>query len=349
MTRRRASVQATPPPADPKVREAGMRRFLVHLGAVFILVSTGWFLVNQGEIHSVGDVPRLVATQWDSLRTGLASTTSSARDTLRIASFNIQSFGAEKASNVAVMQHLVQIVRQFDIVAIQELRGQDEAVLRTFLDMVNADGRQYAMVASEPIGRNRYFERYAFLFDRDTVILDGSHTYTVNDPDDLLHREPLVGWFRAAGVPEHLAFTFSLANLHLDSRKPDREVAYLSQLFRAIRLDGRGEDDVIIAGDFNASPDQLQRLRREAGLACLITEAPTNVRSTRQYDNLLVDPQATCEYTGSGGVFDFLRAFNLTIEQAVEISDHLPVWADFSTVEGSAGIMTAALRSVSLH
>ena len=319
-----------------------MRRISINIGAVVVLLMGGWFLLNQRQISSVDDVFRLASAQLKALNFKPASQSQSQRDSLRIAAFNIQAFGPEKANDANVMGYLARIVREFDVVAIQEIRGQDQSVLRAFVDLVNAEGRKYAIVASEPIGRNRYFERYAFLFDSETLALDGSHTYTVHDPDDVLHREPFVGWFRAAAVDSDQAFTFSLVNVHLDSRKPQAEVAYLAQLFRAVRSDGRGEDDVIIAGDFNAGPDQMQQLRNQAGLTCLITNSPTNVRFTQQYDNLLVDPLASMEFTGRSGVHDFLKIFNLTIDQATAISDHLPVWADFSPLEGFNGNLTAS-------
>ena len=44
---------------------------------------------------------------------------------------------------------------------------------------------------------------------------------------------------------------------------------------------------------------------------------------------------ATVEFTGRGGVFDFLRHYNLRIDDALNISDHLPVWAEFSIFEGA--------------
>ena len=33
-------------------------------------------------------------------------------------------------------------------------------------------------------------------------------------------------------------------------------------------------------------------------------------------------------------MFDFLREYNLTSDQALEVSDHMPVWAEFSVYEG---------------
>ena len=52
------------------------------------------------------------------------------------------------------------------------------------------------------------------------------------------------------------------------------------------------------------------------------------------YDNLVLQKTATVEFMGQGGVFDFLRQFNLTLAQALEVSHHLPVWAAFSIYEG---------------
>ena len=39
---------------------------------------------------------------------------------------------------------------------------------------------------------------------------------------------------------------------------------------------------------------------------------------------------STCEYAGRSGVFDFMRKYNLTLDQAMQVSDHLPVWAEIS-------------------
>ena len=320
-----------------------MRRFWINVLAVAVLFAGGWFLWHQKQIGSLNDALRLAASELKSWQFKLTSQSSSPRRaTLRIASFNIQAFGADKIKDPTVSNYLAGIIREFDVVAIQEVRGQDPSVLSAITELVNLAGRNYAWVASEPLGGDRYFERYAFLFDRDTVSLDDSHSYTVHDPDDVLHREPLVGWFRAVSVDPAQAFTFSLVNVHLDSRQPQREVAYLAQLFRAIRGDGRGEDDVIIAGDFNADPESLQQLRDQSGLVCLISGTPTNVRFTQQYDNLLINPLATTEFVARCGVYDFLKVFNLTIEQATAISDHLPVWADFSVTEGFGGNLTAS-------
>ena len=43
---------------------------------------------------------------------------------------------------------------------------------------------------------------------------------------------------------------------------------------------------------------------------------------------------ATTEFTGTSAVFDLMDRYNLTMDQALEVSDHMPVWAEFSIYEG---------------
>ena len=47
----------------------------------------------------------------------------------------------------------------------------------------------------------------------------------------------------------------------------------------------------------------------------------------------MLDPLATSEFTGETGIYDFLKIYNLTLQQALTISDHVPVWAEFEVTE----------------
>ena len=66
----------------------------------------------------------------------------------------------------------------------------------------------------------------------------------------------------------------------------------------------------------------------------VVSGVPTNTRGDKTYDNILFDRNATTEYLGQAGVLDVVREFNLTQEQALKVSDHLPIWAEFSVYEG---------------
>ncbi|NQU24306.1 MAG: hypothetical protein HQ567_23740 [Candidatus Nealsonbacteria bacterium] len=41
------------------------------------------------------------------------------------------------------------------------------------------------------------------------------------------------------------------------------------------------------------------------------------------------------EHTGTCGVFDLMAEFGLSVDEALEVSDHLPVWAEFSVREST--------------
>src|SRR5918995_5084853 len=127
-------------------------------------------------------------------------------------------------------------------------------VIPQLVELLNADGRfQYDYAIGPRLGRSNSKEQYAFLFDMATIEIDRYKLYTVDDPDDLLHREPLVGWFRARGPAPEQAFTFSLATVHTDPDEVDRELDVLDDVFFAVRDDiQRREDDVLLVGDFNA-------------------------------------------------------------------------------------------------
>jgi endonuclease/exonuclease/phosphatase family metal-dependent hydrolase len=259
-------------------------------------------------------------------------------ETIRIATWNIQVFGEAKLSDQAAMQTIVAIIKNFDLVAIQEVRAQNQMVLAQLVGLLNADGRhQYDYVLGPRLGRSSSKEQYAFVFDTATIEVDRNRTYTIDDPDDLLHREPLMGWFRARLSPElqSQAFTFSLVNIHTDPDEVDRELNALDDVFFAVQGDGRNEDDVILLGDVNVNEKHLGELGQIDGLTWVVENTPTNTKLTAQYDNIFFHSAATPEFTGGRGVLDFMRAYNLSMaEQAERVSDHLPVWAEFSVYEG---------------
>ena len=80
---------------------------------------------------------------------------------IKIASFNIQIFGQSKASNQEVMDILVQIIRNFDIIAIQEIRDAAGTAILTLKDQVNADGSSYDVLVGPRVGRTTSKEQYA--------------------------------------------------------------------------------------------------------------------------------------------------------------------------------------------
>ena len=253
--------------------------------------------------------------------------------TLLIASFNIQVLGQSKISKPGMKEKLAHVIRQFDLVAIQEVRAKADNVIPDLVSSINANGSRYNFVIGPRLGRSNSKEQYAYVFNTNTVEHDPSSVGTINDPNDLLHREPLVTRFRARTQSPAQAFTFWMVNIHTDPDEVPEEVDALADVFTVMQQARSDEDDVILLGDLNANEKQLGRLGRIPGMRWTVTGVTTNTRKTKAYDNILFQGQATQEYTGRRGVYDLERNLGLSRDQALQVSDHLPVWAEFRVWE----------------
>ncbi len=287
------------------------------------------------------------ADSFQAVSNGQAVAGPSSGPSLRIAAFNIQHFGNSKASKPYVMHTLADIVRQFDIVAIQEIRTKDEYLIPNFVKLINQSGRKYDHVIGRRLGNTKSKEQYAYLFDTQRVMIDRQSVYTISDPDNLLHREPLVATFQARGVDPDEAFTFTLVATHTDPDVVPEELDALAEVYRVVRRSSRGEDDIILLGDFNTDDRHLGRLGQLPGVSPLIAGVWTNTRQNKQYDNIVIHQPSTTEFAGRSGVFDVMRHFNLTQKQALEVSDHFPVWAEFSVYERDYAGRIASRRRTS--
>ena len=266
-------------------------------------------------------------------------------DAILVASFNIQVFGESKLAKPAVVDVLARVVRHFDVVAIQEVRAKSDGILPAFVQAVNADGSRYQFVLGPRLGRTVSKEQYAFVYDTERIEVDPASVGTVPDPGNRLHRPPLHARFRTRIIPVEMAFTFWLVDIHTDPDEVPQEVDALADVFSGMKSARPDEDDVILLGDLNAAPQQFGRMKQLPNVAWAITSGPTNTHRTKTYDNLVFDQVATREYLGRWGVFDLQSGFGLSLQQALEVSDHCPVWGAFYPAEappaGAAGAIAA--------
>ncbi|MCP4194523.1 MAG: endonuclease/exonuclease/phosphatase [Planctomycetaceae bacterium] len=265
---------------------------------------------------------------------GESNFSGTADQVIRIATFNIDAFNETKSHKPRVMNVLSRIARQFDVIAIQEIQSDADDIIPRLVDLMNKSGQRYDYAIGPRLGPVGAQEQYAFIFNGQSVLLDRAELYTVDDQDDLLLREPFVGWFRAVGPNKTEAFTFSLVNVRVDPTNANAERKVLDDVVHAVRDDGREEDDVIILGDFRAAARELGDLDRLSDVSYAVSHIPTNTHGDQSWSNIVVQKNSTIEFTGRGGVFDFLREYNMNLEEAAEVSDHLPVWAEFSIYEG---------------
>lgn len=294
-----------------------------------ILAGGAWFFLQRYRLEGLGQLkllPRDGAVESETP----ADTAEGpgAKASIRIGSFRLKQFGLAQLDDPRSVRVLAEVTGSFDVLALEGLAENSNEVLRALCEAASAHGRKYDYLLGPASGRD-VMSRDAFVFDTERLEADRSALYAVADPDRLLVHPPLVGWFRARGVPVDQAFTFTLMAVDTSPAEQDAMVA----AYRAVRDDGRGEDDVILAGNFGADDRHLGGLVESAHLSACISGVPTNTSGDKQLDNILYLRSAT-ELVGRTGVLDVVREFNLTVHEALAVSDHVPVWAEFSRYEG---------------
>ena len=250
-------------------------------------------------------------------------------DALLVCSFNIQVFGESKLAKPEVVEVLARVVRMFDIVAIQEVRAKSDSVVPTFVQAVNADGSRYHWVIGPRLGRTVSKEQYTFVYDTGRVEVDPSSVGTAPNPGDKMHRPPMFARFRTRANPPESAFTFWMVDIHTDPDEVPQEVDALADVFVAMQHARPDEDDVILLGDLNAAPNQFGRITQIPNIGWAVSGTTTNTRRNKTYDNIIFSRAATAEYLGRWGVLDLQSTFRLSLDDALKVSDHNPVWAAF--------------------
>ncbi|XP_014688666.1 deoxyribonuclease-1 [Equus asinus] len=255
---------------------------------------------------------------------------------LRIAAFNIRTFGETKMSNDTLSNYIVQILNRYDIALIQEVRDSHLTAVGKLLDRLNQDDpNTYHFVVSEPLGRNSYKERYLFVFRPDQVSLLDSYQYNDGcEPcgNDTFSREPAIVKFSS---PFTQVKEFAIVPLHA---APSDALAEIDSLYD-VYLDAQQKwdmEDIMLMGDFNAGCSYVTssqwpsiRLRRNPAFWWLIPDtADTTVKSTHcAYDRIVVAGTLLQEAVvpDSAVPFDFQAAYGLNDQTAEAISDHYPV------------------------
>lgn len=255
---------------------------------------------------------------------------------LKIASWALDGFGPTKLANPAARQNVARVVRQFDLVALQQIASIERDLIPRLVEAINQGDGRYDFVVGPPTGPVDRPEQLAFIFDTSRVVVDRRQTYTLEDPENQMTFDPLVAWFRGAQGISGQAWTFSFVNVRIDLARAPNEVALLPKIIQAIRGDGRGEDDLVIGGLLQADDAYLLPTLTSKSAKATVLNRPTDIFGRYQTSNLLLDSGSTTEYMGRGGVFDYLGTFNLNLAEAETVTSHLPVFGEFSATEGTA-------------
>ncbi|MGE5638202.1 MAG: endonuclease/exonuclease/phosphatase family protein [Chloroflexota bacterium] len=256
-------------------------------------------------------------------------------ETAKIASFNIQVFGKAKSEKADVMAVLTKIVREFDIVLIQEVRDASQQTIPNFVQLINqVEGPKYSFIISLQLGRSTSKEAYSYIYNTETVQFIQGSDYVYNDINDVFEREPYIANFKISN------FDFVLVGIHTKPEDAYNEIGNLTSVVSSIQTTRPNEKDIIVMGDFNAdgsyfNEDDVSNAFKASKYHWIITnDVDTMVKTNFTYDRIVIlDATFNYEYiTGTAQAFYFNQAYGLSNQTFVaEISDHYPVFAQYKT------------------
>ncbi len=257
-------------------------------------------------------------------------------DTVKIGSFNIQIFGKAMMAKEDVMEYLADIVKEFDILAIQEVRNPTGKPVEALVNRVNEEHPGYSYLISQPLGRSSTKEEYAFIYQTQRVEFKEGSDYVYDDSQDTFEREPYIAWFSSGG------FDYVLVDIHTKPDDATKEIMALEEVVKDALRRISGERDVIILGDFNADGRYFSEavdtgIRGKDFVWAIPDSMDTTVAASENtYDRVVFLAAYTGEdYTGESGVMVLEDMFGITKTEAKRISDHYPVYAVFSTTHDS--------------
>lgn len=257
---------------------------------------------------------------------------------LRLCSFNVRSFGESKKGNHEAMDIIVKIIKRCDLILLMEIKDSNNNICPMLMEKLNGNSRRsttYNYVISSRLGRNTYKEQYAFLYKEKLVSVKAKYLYhDYQDGDtDVFSREPFVVWFHA---PFTAVKDFVIVPLHTTPETSVKEIDELADVYTDVKSRWKAEN-FIFMGDFNAGCSYVPkkawkniRLRTDPKFVWLIgDQEDTTVKKSTScaYDRIVLCGQEIVNSVvpRSNGVFDFQKAYELSEEEALDVSDHFPV------------------------
>ncbi len=245
---------------------------------------------------------------------------------IKLISWNVENLGQSKST--AEIKFMAETLKSYDVVALQEVVagfGGTQAVAK-LADELNRTGSKWDYVVSDPTSSSAYkIERYAFLWKTSAVKKIGKawleKTYTLE-----IDREPFYATF------DHKGKVFTLVNFHAitKNRQPETEIKYfkfLPDLYPNLNL--------IFLGDFNCpqSHTVFNPLKKRGYVPLLVGQKTTLKKQVKhgeslasEFDNMFYASKIT---KIEGGVIEFYKSY-ATLTEARKISDHIPIWMEFS-------------------
>jgi hypothetical protein len=264
-------------------------------------------------------------------------------ETLRVCAWNVQKLGHNNGKDFPVVKRVIE--DHCDVTVLTEVMQKKGAApgydkLRSELGDAWTGLRTLTPRPNTNSGNSEF---YAIVYRKTLLELcdgwselvyaaDGDGSVQARGPDVFV-REPAFGCFRMrrqAGEFDFLLGAFH-AKAHRgaqDRERTEAEVRALQEAIESVRKLRPGENDVLIAGDFNLTPDELASVTHLAVLqkGSGSTLSASGGRSANLLDGFLLESLALSpEVASSAEVLDVRKHAGSARTFARTVSDHLPV------------------------
>jgi len=228
-------------------------------------------------------------------------TISEAKNSIKIANWNLQIFGDTKESNEVIMQKYTDVIGMYDIIFVQEIRDSDGSAFVSLCSRLP----NFQCTNSSRAGRSTSKEQYGIIYKEGLSLVQ----MTDYNPDsyDRWERPPIKATFRIGPT------LYNIYNIHI---KPDDVKAELAYLQEVVDTDN---ENVIVIGDLNADCDYYNPSEPEFdNYTWIITDdMDTTAGDTNcAYDRIILNQGSYINYIDSG----------IYTETTSEYSDHYLVW-----------------------
>lgn len=245
---------------------------------------------------------------------------------IKVVSWNVQNLGKSKSAED--IKFIAKTLKDFDVAAIQEVVAGDSGAqaVAKLADELNQMGYKWDYVISDPTSSNAYkTERYAFLW-KTSVVKKIAKPWLEKHYTLEIDREPFYCTFDYKGKQ------VTLVNFHAitKNRQPETEIKYfkfLPDLYPNLNL--------MFVGDFNCpqSHSVFNPLKKMGYVPLLVGQKTTLKKQVKygeylqsEFDNMFYSPKVT---KIDGGIIRFYENF-YSLAEAGKISDHIPIWMQFS-------------------
>ena len=281
--------------------------------------------------------------------------------TLKIAAWNIQRLGEENEEGESKRTKkeftaIAKILKSHDLIAITELmpdevvtlpdknrKLKDDADLKQILEILSDPyGRNYNYWISPLVGAENYYEHYIILFDEEKGIdVEERGVCPELRKEDRIDRDPY--WVDVSTGKGNFDFSLILVHIYYGSKRDNwkkfskrrEEVKVLGEVYDYVQKENEGEQDVLLVGDFNLNPCDVEAFRNLMSLGAMkALFHQSKHRSTigeegRLYDNIFFDTDHLTDLEYIKNSESDNASLMTDYSDYANISDHLPMSAEF--------------------